>query len=89
MIYTSRCFHIFMRRTTISNFSFLISHSVKVFNRNQGAPHPWTLHLLFHQLLQHRTELIDFILFAFPNIFGNAAADVSRQKELIETVQRI
>ena len=50
-IYTSRRFHIFMRRTTISHFSFLISHLIEVFKRNQvptrpkGAlnPEPWTL----------------------------------------------
>ena len=28
---------IFMRRTTISHFSFLISHSIEAFKRNQGA----------------------------------------------------
>ncbi len=26
-----------MRRTTILHFSFLISHSIEAFNRNQGA----------------------------------------------------
>jgi hypothetical protein len=40
IIYTSRRFHIFMRRTTISHFSFLISHSIEVFKRNQGASRP-------------------------------------------------
>jgi len=39
-IYTSRRFHIFMRRTTISHFSFLISHSIEAFKRNQGASRP-------------------------------------------------
>ena len=29
-----------MRRTTISHFSFLISHSIEAFNRNQGAARP-------------------------------------------------
>ena len=33
-------FYIFMRRTTISHFSFLISHSIEVFKRNQGASRP-------------------------------------------------
>ena len=37
-IYTSRRFYIFMRRTTISHFSFLISHSSEAFKRNQGTP---------------------------------------------------
>ena len=31
---------IFMRRTTISHFSFLISHSNEAFKRNQGAVRP-------------------------------------------------
>ena len=39
-IYTSRRFHIFMRRTTISHFSFLISHSNGAFIPNQGASRP-------------------------------------------------
>ena len=39
-IYTPRRFHIFMRRTTISHFSFLISHSRKTFKRNQGGGTP-------------------------------------------------
>ncbi len=29
-----------MRHTTISHFSFLISHSIEAFNRNQGAARP-------------------------------------------------
>ena len=33
-----------MRRTTISHFSFLISHSIEAFNRNQGAARPMGLH---------------------------------------------
>jgi hypothetical protein len=40
MIYTSRRFHIFMRRTTISHFSFLISHSIEAFIRNPRALRP-------------------------------------------------
>ena len=32
-----------MRRTTISHFSFLISHSIEAFNRNQGAARPMGL----------------------------------------------
>ncbi len=36
IIYTSRRFYTFMRRTTISHFSFLISHSIEAFKRNQG-----------------------------------------------------
>ena len=39
-IYTPRRFHILMRRTTISHFSFLISHSSEAFKRNQGAIRP-------------------------------------------------
>ena len=39
-IYTPRRLHIFMRRTTISYFSFLISHSIEDFKRNQGAARP-------------------------------------------------
>ena len=35
-----RRFHIFMRRTTISHFAFLIFHSIEVFKRNQGASRP-------------------------------------------------
>ena len=35
-----RRFHHFMRRTTISHFSFLISHSIEAFKRNQGASRP-------------------------------------------------
>ncbi len=31
---------IFMRRTTISHFSFLISHASEAFKRNQRAPRP-------------------------------------------------
>ena len=31
---------IFMRRTTIPNSSFLISHSNKAFKRNQGTARP-------------------------------------------------
>ena len=31
---------IFMRRTTISHFSFLISHSIEAFIRNHGAARP-------------------------------------------------
>ena len=42
MIYTPRRFYIFMRRTTISHFSFLISHSNEAFKRNQGAARPGT-----------------------------------------------
>ncbi len=34
-----RRFLIVMRRTTISHFSFLISHSRKTFKRNQGGRH--------------------------------------------------
>ena len=34
-----------MRRTTISHFSFLISHSIEAFNRNQGAARPMGLPL--------------------------------------------
>ena len=34
---TLRRFYIFMRRTTISHFSFLISHSSEAFKRNQGT----------------------------------------------------
>ena len=30
----------FMRRPTISHFSFLISHSIEPFKRNQGASRP-------------------------------------------------
>ena len=30
-----------MRRTTISHFSFLISHSIEAFNRNQGGSTPY------------------------------------------------
>jgi hypothetical protein len=40
IIYTSRRFHIFMRRTTISHFSFLISLSIEAFKRNQRAARP-------------------------------------------------
>ena len=40
IIYTSRRFYTFMRRTTISHFSFLISHSIEAFKRNHGAPRP-------------------------------------------------
>ena len=36
-IYTLRRFYLFMRRTTISHFSFLISHSSEAFKRNQGT----------------------------------------------------
>jgi len=32
-----------MRRTTISHFSFLISHSIETFKRNQGASRPQRL----------------------------------------------
>ncbi len=32
-----------MRRTTISHFSFLISHSIEAFNRNQVAARPMGL----------------------------------------------
>jgi hypothetical protein len=39
-MYTLRRLHIFMRRTTISHFSFLISHSIEAFKRNQGAARP-------------------------------------------------
>ena len=35
-----RRFLIVMRRTTISHFSFLISHSRKTFKRNQGGGTP-------------------------------------------------
>ena len=35
-----RRFHIFMRRTTISHFSFLISHSSRAFIHNQGGSTP-------------------------------------------------
>ena len=34
-----------MRRTTISHFSFLISHSRKIFKRNQGGGTPQGLSL--------------------------------------------
>ena len=40
MIYTPRRLYIFMRRTTISHFSFLISHSNEAFQRNQGTTRP-------------------------------------------------
>ncbi|MDY5292751.1 MAG: hypothetical protein SPH49_02790, partial [Dialister sp.] len=36
----SAALHYFSRRTTISHFSFLISHSSEAFNRNQGAVRP-------------------------------------------------
>ena len=39
-IYTLRRFCIFMRRTTISHFSFLISHSSEAFKRSQGMARP-------------------------------------------------
>jgi len=39
-IYTPRRFYIFMRRTTISHFSFLISHSIEAFIHNQGVARP-------------------------------------------------
>ena len=44
-IYTLRRFYIFMRRTIISHFSFLISHSSEVFKCNQrnGTPQGLTL----------------------------------------------
>ena len=44
-IYTLRRFYIIMRRTIISHFSFLISHSSKVFKCNQrnGTPQGLTL----------------------------------------------
>ncbi len=35
-----RRFHIFMRRTTISHFSFLISHSSESFTHNQNGSTP-------------------------------------------------
>ena len=35
-----RRFHVFMRRTTISHFSFLISHSSEAFTNNQMAARP-------------------------------------------------
>ena len=41
IIYTSRRFYIFMRRTTISHFSFLISNSCESFTHNQGPPPHW------------------------------------------------
>jgi hypothetical protein len=34
-----------MRRPTISHFSFLISHSIEAFKRNQGASRPQGLTL--------------------------------------------
>ena len=40
-----RRFHIFMRRTTISHFSFLISHSSEAFTNNQRAARPMGLTL--------------------------------------------
>ena len=41
-ICTLRRFYILMRRTAISHFSFLISHSIEAFKRNQGAnPEPF------------------------------------------------
>ncbi|MDY4073651.1 MAG: hypothetical protein SOY71_00800, partial [Dialister sp.] len=36
----SAALHYFMRRTTISDFSFLISHSSEDFKRNQRAVRP-------------------------------------------------
>ena len=39
-IKTPRRFYIFMRRTIISHFSFLISHSIEAFIPNQGAARP-------------------------------------------------
>ena len=42
MIYTPRRFYIFMRRTTISHFSFLISHSNVIKGRHapRATPEP-------------------------------------------------
>ena len=39
-IYTPRRFYVFMRRTTIPNSSFLISHSRKAFIHNQWTEPP-------------------------------------------------
>ena len=36
----SAALYYFMRRTTISHFSFLISHSSEAFIHNQGAERP-------------------------------------------------
>ena len=56
-----RRFHILMRRTTISHFSFLISNSSEAFIHNQGGvtphgltlnPEPANLHYLSQQLMQ-------------------------------------
>jgi len=39
-IYTPRRFYILMRRTNISHFSFLISHSSNAFIHNPWTPRP-------------------------------------------------
>ena len=39
-IYTPRRFYVFMRRTTIPHFSFLIPHSRKAFIHNQWTEPP-------------------------------------------------
>ena len=48
IIYTLRRFYILMRRTAISHFSFLISHSSKAFIPSQGGSTPHRL-ALTHQ----------------------------------------
>ena len=45
IIYTLRRFYILMRRTAISHFSFLISHSSKAFIPSQGGSTPHRLAL--------------------------------------------
>ena len=45
IIYTFRRFYILMRRTAISHFSFLISHSSKAFIPSQGGSTPHRLAL--------------------------------------------
>ena len=46
--YTSRRFHIFMRRTAILHFSFLISHSIEALKRDQRAARPMDYPLILN-----------------------------------------
>ena len=47
IFYSPRRFYILMRRTTISHFSFLISHSIRAFTHHQWAVRPWANHCTY------------------------------------------
>ena len=81
-----------MRRTIISHFSFLISHSIEAFKRNQGVSRPWANPEPFFYLQQRLNDRLEVMIqffrrrlhfiFAYPPLdhFDEAAGDVIQEE---------